>query len=153
MNKPIVHLVATMGVNGQIGIGGTVPWIGEASMMESVASATARVLPMCQNGVWIVGPSSFEDLGNLRSQLAPKAMVALYHPRHHDPEDFLCEVYEHTDGEKEFWVMGGARTFSNFMPFVDFHHINVVPYNGPADEYLRPLIPGWVAEQKENSLC
>lgn len=140
----MIHLVAITGVNGQIGMGGTVPWVGDETCMDLAAEFAGSIFAASRNDIWVSGMRSAASLQNLKRGTGAEAILAIQPPLHTAVE-FRMGLEERWPG-KDIWVMGGAKTFEEWMPQVDRHHILVVPYDGPADCFLQPLIPGWRIE-------
>ena len=140
----MIHLVAITGPEGQIGIGGAVPWVGNDACMELAAEFSSKVFAEATDGIWVCGCNTAPTLQSLIRQTGIRARLAIYSDPH-QPIELVEGLQKHWPG-RDIWVMGGAKTFQDFMPLVDRHHILVVPYDGPADCYLAPILPAWQIE-------
>lgn len=134
-----VHLIAAVGLSGQIGLDGEVPWHGRPEFAEHTARDLGEFARLTAGGVLIMGSVTAEKLP---STFRPKDRSIVIWRRHYDPDEAL-RLYR-TQG-RDIWICGGQKVYETFIPFVDWHHISVIPYDGPADRYLPPILPHWRA--------
>lgn len=55
--------------------------------------------------------------------------------RRTNPED-LIKCIEQKHPGKDIWIIGGAKTYIKYMPFVQRFYISRIDYDGPADTYF-----------------
>lgn len=139
-----VHLIAAVGLSGQIGLDGKVPWRGDPSLEEHTARDLAQFAQMTAGGVLIMGSVTAQSLPH-QFQWGDRTIYIWRQNR----EEFLTpelmlknlrEAYPYRD----IWICGGQKVYELFTPFVDWHHVSVIPYDGPADRYMPPMIPALV---------
>ena len=136
---PGVHLIAAVGLSGQIGLDGEVPWHGRPEFEEHTARDLAEFARLTAGGVLIMGSVT---AAKLPSTFKPRDRQIMIWHRHHDPEDVIRHYRKQ---ERDVWVCGGQQVYETLTPYVDWHHISVIPYDGPADRYLPPILPNWRA--------
>lgn len=138
-----VHLIAAVGLSGQIGLRGKVPWHGLAKYADVTRRDLDEFARLTEGGVLLIGSRTAE---NLPSGFQPKDRVVIVWKRNMitnpGPKGLLGYLRE-TYAQRNIWICGGEMVYRIFMPFVDWHHISVVPYDGAADSHLPPIIPGW----------
>lgn len=118
-----VNLIAAVGLSGQIGLNGKLPWYNKEDLKW--------FKNMTSGGIVIVGHKTYQKLPEL-----PGRVVMVDH-RHHSPADMLANIAENEDiAGKEIWIAGGAKTYSKWLPFIERFFISRINYDGPADTYM-----------------
>lgn len=120
----MIHLIAAVGRSGQIGLDGKLPWHHPEDLKWFKALTMGQTL--------IVGHNTAQTLPPLPGR------EILVMKRGDTPEPYLVLAKVKN---KDLWVIGGARTYQQWAPFVDRFHISRIDYDGPADTYLPDLIP------------
>jgi dihydromethanopterin reductase len=138
-----VHLIAAVGLSGQIGYRGQVPWHGKTDFEEITRRDLAQFAKLTANGVLIMGHVTALSLPE-RFDAGGREIVIARHRDFERPGDLLTELEKAHSG-REVWVCGGQKVYESFLPFIDWHHISIIPYDGPADRYMPPIIPVWRA--------
>lgn len=132
-----IHLIAAVGLSGQIGLHEQVPWHGDPEFAEHTARDLAEFARLTAGGILIMG--SVTAAGLPRS-FSPKDRQIVIWRKHYDPADVLGH-YRKTG--RDIWICGGQKVYEVFVPHVDWHHISVIPYDGPADRFMPPILPTW----------
>jgi len=135
---PGVHLIAAVGLSGQIGLDGEVPWHGRPEFAEHTARDLAEFARLTAGGILIMGSVT---AAKLPPTFKPKDRDIIVWHRHDDPAAVLM-----ASRNRNIWICGGQKVYEVFIPFVDWHHVSVIPYEGPADRFLPPILPTWRAE-------
>ena len=122
-----VRAMCAIGLRGQLGLNGKLPWEGNKGS-EFVADV-ARFFDMTRGHVLIAGPSTiasvpafaFEDrtIIEIRSGMAPQVVLAQFPHR---------VVY----------VGGGPPVWATYAPFIRHWDITRLPYDGEADRWFDP---------------
>jgi len=121
----MIHLIAAIGKRGQLGLDGKLPWHDPNDLRWF------REMTMGQ--VCVVGHRTAATLPPLPGR---ELVVCTGNPL-----DAVCSI-----GDRDIWVIGGAKTYALWLPYVGRLHINVIDYNGPADTWMPALVPGEVAQ-------
>lgn len=116
----MIHLISAVGRSGQLGLDNKLPWHCPEDLKWFKEMTMGQVV--------VVGHNTAETLPPL-----PGRKVYCM-ARGESPKD----VIEAFDG-MDLWVIGGAKTYAKWLPYVDRFHINVIDYAGPADAYMPPL--------------
>jgi len=135
----MIHLIAAIGLHGQIGLNGKVPWHGLPQYAEQTRLDLAEFSRLTGGGTMVMGrvtagslPLTLLRSGNLEGN----RRLAVWH-RNDDPAQFLSGLV------RPIWICGGQKVYEIFIPYVDWHHISVIPYDGPADRFFPPILPNW----------
>jgi dihydromethanopterin reductase len=118
-----VRLIAAVGRNGQLGLGGKLPW------HDPVDLKWFRETTM--DGVVLMGRRTYNAVGQL-----PGRNVVKWGGKT-SPFSVLQQV--HRRFGKTIWIGGGSWTYLSFMPFVRIAVITRIDYDGLADAYMPPL--------------
>jgi len=142
-----VHLIAAVGLSGQIGLRGKVPWHGLAKYAEETVRNIEEFARLTDGGLLIIGsvtagdmlrrPGS--DLGNRKVILWNRRILQTFGG---NLAAFLADL-KSTHPNRNIWICGGETVYRLFIPYVDWHHISVIPYDGAADTHMPPIIPAW----------
>ena len=125
--RATLNLLAAVGQSGQIGLDGKLPWHCPEDLKFFKEMTTDRVLIVGKNTL-----DSLPDLPNrtviLDSGLDPASI-----------KKYLAETGQRAT------IIGGAKTYAKWAPFVDRIVINKIDYDGPADTYMPDLFTKNVA--------
>lgn len=121
----MIHLIAAVGDKGQIGLDGVLPWHDPQDLKWFKEMTMGQTL--------LVGHNTAQTLPKLPGRL----VVTL--PRDYDPREIIRSIKKGDD--RDLWIIGGAKTYAKWMPYVDRFHINRVSYTGPADAWFPHLFP------------
>lgn len=123
-----INLIAAVGLRGQIGRDGNMPWSNAADLIWFRETT--------MGGVVIVGARTRMTLNKL-----PGREICVYQ-RHDDAETMLKQVKVTYPGRK-IWIIGGAKTYFDFAPFVDgLRLISAVDYdNNSGDDDAHTFFP------------
>lgn len=134
-----IHLIAAVGLSGQIGLQGQVPWHGRPEFAEHTARDLAEFKRLTAGGILIMGSVTAEGLP---PSFNPRDRQIVVWRQHYDPADVLRHYQKQG---RDIWICGGQKVYEVFVPHVDWHHISVIPYDGPADRFMPPILPTWEA--------
>lgn len=138
-----VHLIAAVGVHGQIGLNGKVPWMSDPAFAEHTQRDLAEFARLTQDAVLLVGSVTWADMQAQGVHGSEERPIFVWSRRCNcSPPAYLQRILDMCPG-KDIWVCGGESTYELFMPYVDWHHVSVLPYDGPADRFLPPILPAW----------
>lgn len=145
-----VHLIAAVGLSGQIGLDGKIPWHGDERFAYQTRADLKEFSRLTEGGILIMGATTAAQMPMMRgldpSKLLTmdlnggRSLVVWTRRLGEDPHDLL-KALSHEG--RNIWICGGQTVYELFIPYVDWHHISVIPYEGPADRFLPPIIPGW----------
>ena len=115
----MINLIAAVGEHGQIGLNGNLPW------RDSEDLAWFKKLTM--GGIVLVGYNTHKTLPPLkgRTVVCSSGMT---------PEQVI-EIYG-----SDLWVAGGAKTYAEWMPYIERFYISRIKYDGLADTWF-PKMP------------
>lgn len=128
-----VNLIAGIGLEGQIGLGNSLPWKSAPAdttlgMVAKVDMDLFRKLTLHKH--IIMGSTTAAAVGKL-----PDRRVHIYH-RKWTPQEFLISI-ENNHNPKEIWVCGGAKVYELFAPYINgVRVLSVIPYEGKADSFF-----------------
>lgn len=135
-----VHLIAAVGMSGQIGLNGKLPWQDDPAHKQWMAQDLAMFAAMTAGGCLIMSPKT---IASLPSTWEPGTRTVFAYSRHSPnwggKPRRLIEYIEETRPGVSIWICGGAKVYEHFMPFVDVSHISHSPYDGPADRWMPPI--------------
>jgi dihydromethanopterin reductase len=128
-----VRAICAIGVRGQLGLHGRMPWEGERA--RAFREDVARFFEITRGHVLVAGPRTIASVPAfarsdrtwvvIRSHEAPEAVLARYAGR---------VVY----------IGGGPAVWTAYAPWIRHWDINRLPYDGDADRWFDPqwLIAG-----------
>ena len=124
---PDVRSMCAIGLSGQIGLHGHLPWEGD-TRPEFVADV-ARFFEMTRGHVVMAGPTTIgaipgfargdRTLVTLRSSDDPQAMLARY-------------------PDRVVYIGGGPPVWAVYAKYIRHWDITRLPYDGPADRWFDP---------------
>jgi dihydrofolate reductase len=115
-----INLIAAVGKRGQLGLDGKLPWHEPEDLQW--------FKKMTMGGAVVVGYRTAQTLPKL-----PGRHVIVME-RDMTPEQVIAEVSGY-----ELWIAGGAKTYEQWMPFIQRFYIASIEYDGPADTWMPPL--------------
>lgn len=124
---PDVRSICAIGVKGQLGLNGHLPWEGDKR--PAFVADVARFFDITRGHVLAAGPTTIGAVPEfarkemtlfvLRSTMRPEAVLAQFESR---------VVY----------IGGGPPVWDVYAPFIRHWDINRLPYDGPADRWFDP---------------
>ena len=132
-----LHLIAAVGLRGQIGYRGKLPWEGDPQFQSASKRDLSWFARLTSGCVLIMGKGTFDSLP---PNFDPgDRQIVIYSRQLGAPGEFLADLFaQHGGGD--YWVCGGEAIYRTFMPYIQFYHITQIPYDGPADRYMPPLV-------------
>jgi dihydromethanopterin reductase len=124
---PEVRSMCAIGLRGQLGLDGRLPWEG-ATGPEFVADV-ARFFDLTRGHVLISGPRTRASIPDFayRDRTIFEIRSSM------DPRDVLARF-----PERVVYVGGGPAVWAAYAPFIQHWDITRLPYDGPADRYFDP---------------
>lgn len=116
----IVRLIAAVGVHGQIGLNGALPWRDSEDLKFFKRETMGSVV--------VMGSKTAAGL-NL-----PGRRIHVM-KRSETPQDVIGMYLD----EPHIWIAGGATIYRIWMPYVRMASITLTGYRGPADTFMPPL--------------
>jgi len=120
-----VNLIAAVGRRGQLGLGDTLPWHDPEDLKWFKAQT--------MGGILIAGGRTFDALPALSGD-----RLLFRFSTGNDPHRML-KMAADLAPDRTIWIIGGARTYEAFMPWVRRSVITHIDYDGPADVFM-PLL-------------
>lgn len=119
-----VRLIAAVGRDGQLGLGGKLPWHDPIDLKWFKETT--------MGGVVLMGGRTYDKVGNL-----PGRIKARWGGKT-SPYAVLNQLTIRYRGTT-IWIAGGAFTYIAFMPYVRIAVVSRIDYDGLADAYMPPL--------------
>jgi len=123
----MIRAMCAIGVRGQLGLGGGLPWEGAPEAVY--AADVARFFETTRGHVLLVGPKTFASIPpfvfasrtivEIRSGMAPPQVLAGFPGR-------------------DVFVGGGPPVWDSYAPFIEHWDVTRLPYDGPADRWFDP---------------
>ena len=114
----MVNLIAAVGKQGQLGLEGSLPWGLHTEDLRWFKKLT-------MGHVLVVGYNTYRNLPPLPGR-------TVHCMRRGEKPEEVIEKYK----DSEIWVAGGAKTYKQWMPYIERFYISVITYNGPADVFF-----------------
>lgn len=124
---PDVRAVIAIGMQGQFGLRGRLPWEGnrEKAFVEDVE----RFFALTRGHIIIMGPRTFESV----PKWAFKEREFIQIRSSERPEDVLARF-----PERVVFIGGGPPVYEAYAPYIRLWDINRLPYEGEADRWFDP---------------
>lgn len=116
----MIHLIAAVGRSGQLGLDNKLPWHCPEDLKWFKEMTMGQVV--------VVGHNTAQTLPPL-----PGRWI------HVMGRDQTCQEVIEAFPDLDIWIIGGAKTYAKWLPYVDRFHINVIDYDGPADTWMPAL--------------
>jgi dihydromethanopterin reductase len=121
--KMDVRLIAAVGRNGQLGLGGGLPWHDPVDLKWFREATWGDVVLMGRRTYNAVGHLPGRNTVRWGGKSSPFTVLQQIHRRF----------------GKTIWIGGGQWTYLAFMPYVRIAVITRIDYDGPADAYMPAL--------------
>lgn len=129
-----VRLIAAVGRQGQLGLNGQMPWQGFEG--APFRDDLRRFREQTTGGLVLVGHNTAQTVRHLQDTHGRRFL--LDEPARTVPS--LLSQLGHIYPGRTLWVAGGAKTYARWMPFVTAFDVTVLPYDGPADTFMPPIL-------------
>jgi dihydromethanopterin reductase len=124
---PDVRAVCAIGLSGQLGLAGKLPWEG-AKEPEFIADV-ARFWDLTRGHVLIMGARTYSAVPDFA--FAEREIVKIH------KSDEPTEILARFPGRVVF-IGGGPPVFAAYARFIRLWDINRLPYDGEADRWFDP---------------
>jgi dihydromethanopterin reductase len=124
---PDVRSMCAIGLRGQLGLEGRLPWEG-ATGPEYIADV-ARFFDLTRGHVLISGPRTRASI----PEFACRDRTIFEIRSSMDPQEVLARF-----PERVVYIGGGPAVWAAYAPFIRHWDITRLPYDGPADRYFDP---------------
>jgi dihydromethanopterin reductase len=135
MQGPDVRAICAIGLRGQLGLQGRLPWEGERG--RAFREDVARFFDITRGHVLLAGPRTIASVPDFA--LADRTVAVI---RSSDqPADVLARY-----PGRVVYIGGGPPVWDVYAPWIRHWDINRLPYDGDADRWFNPawLIAGGV---------
>ena len=140
----MINLIAAVGQQGEIGLKGTIPWFSDETLDNRVLATAISDLGwfarQTEGGVLVVGGRTYDEM--LTMGFKPGTRDIHRWEGGHPVLALLSELKQKYPG-RDIWICGGCYTYATFMPHVERFYISKIPWSGPADKFMPPLLPNW----------
>lgn len=124
---PDVRAVVAIGLQGQFGLNGRLPW--EGNRERAFVADVERFFELTQGHVLIMGRRTFESVPDFAFK--DREIVQIHSSE--APADVLARF----PGRVVF-IGGGPPVYAAYAPFIRHWDINRLPYEGEADRWFDP---------------
>jgi dihydromethanopterin reductase len=124
---PDVRAMCAIGLRGQLGLGGRLPWEGDRRP-EFVADV-ARFFAMTQGHVLLAGPRTIRSIPDFARR--DRTLVEIRSSD--DPQQMLARF-----PDRVVYIGGGPPVWAAYARFIQHWDITRLPYDGDADRWLDP---------------
>ncbi len=140
MQKPDVRSMIAIGLSGQLGLNGHLPWEGNPA--PEYKEDVANFFAVTRGHVLLAGPTTARAVPAHERQY----MTVVELRSHMDPEETLAKF-----GGRVVYIGGGPVVWDVYAKYIRHWDINRLPYDGPADRWFNPnwLVAG--GNQKRSS--
>ncbi|QGZ14223.1 dihydrofolate reductase [Rhizobium phage RL2RES] len=118
-----INLIAAIGKSGQIGLNGGLPWQSSDDLRWFKS--------MTMDSLMIAGYRTYQTVKHLDRTYG---RVLILDDEAITP-DFLRGLAEQRVHDGAF-IIGGAKTYTRWMPYIDRFYISRIDYDGPADTFF-----------------
>ncbi|TAL78315.1 MAG: diacylglycerol kinase [Beijerinckiaceae bacterium] len=124
---PDVRAVIAIGLQGQFGLNGRLPW--EGNRQRAFVADVERFFELTQGHVLIMGRRTFESVPEFAFK--DREIVKI------QSSEAPAEVLARFPGRVVF-IGGGPPVYAAYAPFIRHWDINRLPYEGEADRWFNP---------------
>lgn len=124
---PDVRAVIAIGLQGQFGLNGRLPW--EGNRQRAFVADVERFFELTQGHVLIMGRRTFESVPEFAFK--DRDIVKIH------SSEAPAEVLARFPGRVVF-IGGGPPVYAAYAPFIRHWDINRLPYEGEADRWFDP---------------
>lgn len=124
---PDVRAVIAIGLQGQFGLNGRLPW--EGNRQRAFVADVERFFELTQGHVLIMGRRTFESVPEFAFK--DREIVKI------QSSEAPAEVLARFPGRVVF-IGGGPPVYAAYAPFIRHWDINRLPYEGEADRWFDP---------------
>ena len=122
-----VRAMCAIGLSGQLGLGGHMPWEGDRR--PEFAADVARFFELTRGHVLMAGPKTIASIpGYARGD---RTLLAL---RSSDDPRTMIERYP----GRVVYIGGGPPVWDAYAPFIRHWDVTRLPYDGEADRWFDP---------------
>jgi dihydromethanopterin reductase len=136
----MINLIAAVGTYGEIGYKGRIPWRDDTSIANITDADLGWFAKQTSGDLLIVGSRTYEEMLMMGFRPGDREVVRW---NGQEPARIFLDAVERANPGRDVWVCGGAWTYKAFMPFVQRVYISRIPWTGPADRYMPPIIGNW----------
>ncbi|GLK77384.1 hypothetical protein GCM10008171_26380 [Methylopila jiangsuensis] len=136
---PDVRSICAIGLSGQMGLNGVLPWEGDPR--QAFVDDVARFFDITRGHVLVAGRKTIEAIPDF----ARGDRTLFITDRGMDPRDVLARF-----PDRVVYVGGGPVAWGAYAPYIRHWDINRLPYDGPADRWfdVNWLIAGGASVQE-----
>ncbi len=124
---PDVRAVVAIGLQGQFGRAGRLPW--EGSREKAFVEDVERFFELTRGHVIIMGPRTFESVPEWAFKDRDIVQIRSFEP----PAEVLARF-----PDRVVFIGGGPPVYEAYAPFIRLWDINRLPYEGEADRWFDP---------------
>jgi dihydromethanopterin reductase len=124
---PDVRVMIAIGLRGQFGLNGKLPWEGDKR--PEFKADVARFFEMTQGHVLLLGPTTYAAVPEFA--FADRTIVKIRSSQ--TPEEALAPY-----ADRVVFLGGGPSVYTAYARFIRHWDINRLPYDGEADRWFDP---------------
>lgn len=124
---PDVRSMCAIGLSGQMGLHGVLPWEGD--QRPEFTADVARFFELTQGHVLIAGEKTIQAIPDFAR--GDRTLFVIR--RDMEPEKVLAQF-----SDRVVFIGGGPVAWGAYAPFIRLWDINRLPYDGPADRWFDP---------------
>lgn len=136
----MINLIAAVGLNGEIGHKGKIPWLDDPRIEAVVRDDLGWFARQTEGGVLVVGSATYREMLEMGFQPGTRDV---WRWNGTEPARFFLEQLQQELPGRDVWICGGAHTYRAFMPFVQRYYISRIPWTGEADRFMPPIQGNW----------
>ncbi len=123
-----VRVMMAIGLRGQFGLRGKLPWEGDKR--QEFRADVARFWDLTRGHVLLLGPKTYESVPNFA--FAERTIVMIRSDQ--SPETVLAAF-----PDRVVFIGGGPPVYTAYARLVRHWDINRLPYDGEADRWFDPV--------------
>lgn len=150
-NRPEIIMVAAVGISGQLGLNGVMPWHGDKSMKELLRRDLRFFQEITKESVVVVGRNTWPTVDMLDGTHGRLFLIDGANTYVRSSDGYLAEQewsfnipvqaafvgwHEGRRDRNRVVIAGGAKTYRKWMPYVDEIYLSHIGYDGLADTYF-----------------